>query len=64
MTTLTIKQTYCAFCEWVANFFNGVCNTLLLLGYSRTAAELSRMGYHEEARNLMIEKLKLLKESE
>lgn len=63
MTTL-VATTYCAFCEWVSKFFSGLGNTLLLIGYSRTAAELSRMGYHEEAKNLMTEKLKLQKESE
>lgn len=68
MTTLTIKQTYCAFCEWVAKTlkvsWNGFVNTMELIGYSRAAAELTRMGRYEEARALMLEKTKLLNSKE
>jgi hypothetical protein len=68
MTTLTIKQTYCAFCDWVAKTlkvsWNGFANTIQLMAYSRAAAELCRMGRYEEARVLMIEKTKLLNSKE
>lgn len=68
MTTLTIKQTYCAFCEWVAKTlkktWNGFADTLQLMAYSRAAAELVRMGRYEEAKVLMLEKTKLLNSKE
>ena len=33
--------------------------TLLLVGYSRAAAELARQGYHEQAKQCMLEVAKM-----
>jgi len=33
--------------------------TLLLVGYSRAAAELTRQGYHEQAKQCMLEVAKM-----
>ena len=40
------------------NFWKGVAWRLELLGRSKAAAELSRMGYHDQAKELMMEMLK------
>ena len=37
----------------VGGFFSGFNSFFLSLGRARAAAELSRMGYHKEAKNLM-----------
>ena len=41
------------------NFFKSVDRSLTVVLYARAAAELSRMGKHEEAKQLLAEKLKL-----
>ena len=52
MTTLT--ATYCAFCEALRNFGRKVIETFEIAGQARAAAELARMGYHEEAKNCIL----------
>lgn len=42
----------------VKNFFRGVMWRLELLGRAKAAAELSRFGYHDQARALMLELVK------
>lgn len=37
----------------VGGFFSGFNNFFLSLGRARAAAELSRMGYYQEAKHLM-----------
>jgi len=41
------------------NFFKSVDRFFMTVGYAKAAAELSRMGKHEEAKHLLAEKLKL-----
>jgi hypothetical protein len=42
--------------------WNGIQRTLLIAGHARAAAELSRQGYHEAAKSIMIEYAKLRNE--
>ena len=61
MTTLTIS--YCYVCEAVKRFGQSVYRAFEISGYARAAAELSRLGYHAEAKNcmMMIKDLKAFK---
>ena len=60
----TLAQTYwtytCKFCEVIRKAFYVAFVGLIAMGESagraRAAAELSRMGYHEEAKNIMLGK--------
>jgi hypothetical protein len=36
-------------------FWSGLYNTCEIIGYSRAASELARMGLHEEAKNCMMQ---------
>ena len=56
---LTITATYCAVCEWFASVGRGIVRFTEIASYSRAAAELTRQGFHAEAKELMTEKLKL-----
>ncbi len=51
MTAITL--TYCAFCEFASKVFTGMIKTCETIGNARAARELSRMGYHKEAKALM-----------
>ena len=59
---LVLRHTYqetCEICESIAKFFVKVGsrfnNFFTRVGYARAAAELTRQGYHKEAKNLMID---------
>jgi len=60
----TLAQTYwtytCKFCEVIRKAFYVAFVGLIAMGESagraRAAAELSRQGYHQEAKNLMLGK--------
>ena len=58
MTTVTISTYYCTFCEAVKTraikFGKGFINITESIGRARAAAELSRMGYQDEAKALML----------
>ena len=41
------------------NIFKSIDRFFRTVGYAKAAAELSRMGKHEEAKQLLAEKLKL-----
>lgn len=47
----------------LSGFFRGVNHWFLCAAHARAAAELSRQGYHEEAKNIMMDYAKL-KETE
>lgn len=59
MTTSAIYEHTCNICEIIANKLKTVGSNFnaffLAVGYARAAAELSRMGYHVEAKALMME---------
>ena len=59
MTTIAIRQYYCSFCEKIASIGRGFMRVMEIASNSRAAAELTRQGYHTEAKALMTEKLKL-----
>ncbi len=50
-----MAQTYCAFCDAVANTFNKMINVTESIGKARAANALAQMGYYEEAKYLMTE---------
>ena len=52
-----LASKYCAICEavaeWTNNFVKGMINTFETLGRARAAAELTRQGFHKEAKALL-----------
>jgi hypothetical protein len=50
-----MTQTYCTFCDAVANTFNNIIGITESIGKARAASALAQMGYHEEAKALMME---------
>ena len=62
MTTATISTRYCTFCDAVKKI---ALSTLIAIwafgestGRARAAAELTRMGMHNEAKALMLDGVK------
>ena len=53
----TLASKYCAICEavaeWTNNFVKGMINTFETIGKARAAAELTRQGFHKEAKALL-----------
>jgi len=41
------------------NIWKHLSDHIMLIGYARAAAALSRQGYHEEAKELLFQKLDL-----
>ena len=58
MTTTTLNTYYCAFCAAVAKFankfFTKTISAFESMGRARAAAQLAQMGYHEQAREIML----------
>jgi hypothetical protein len=50
-----MTQSYCAFCDAVANTFNKMIQITESIGKARAANALAQMGYYEEAKYLMTE---------
>ena len=55
MTTLVSNYVFSP----LSGLWSSIERTMMIAGYSRAAAELSRQGYHEEAKRTMIELTKL-----
>jgi hypothetical protein len=59
MTTSTLNTYYCTFCAAVAKFanktFTNILNVTEAIGTARAAAALSQMGYHDLAKDLMLQ---------
>lgn len=62
---LTLRVAYketCEICDKIAELtaviFNKIITTFETLGTARAASQLAQMGYHEEAKYLMIEAAK------
>jgi hypothetical protein len=51
-----LTQTYCAFCDAVVNFGNKLMGITESIGRARAASALAQMGYHEQAKQLMLGK--------
>jgi len=54
MTTLVMNYTVNPFWTALKAFGRGTYNFLESVGRARAAAELSRQGYHEAAKNVML----------
>lgn len=58
MTTATLNTYYCAICASIAKFasktFTKIMDTCDSIGRARAAAQLAQMGYHKEAKALML----------
>jgi len=58
MTTSTISTYYCAFCRAVKTRANKLLDNILaqaeVVGSTRAANELTRMGLHKEAKVIMM----------
>lgn len=50
-----MTQTYCAFCDAVANTFKNMIGITESIGKARAANALAQMGYYKEAKQLMME---------
>ena len=50
----TITLYYCSFCESVNNFFKKLVTLGEVAGTYRAATQLANMGYHKEAKALMM----------
>ena len=62
---LTLRVAYketCEICDKIANLtsviFDKIITTFETLGTARAASQLAQMGYHEEAKYLMLEAAK------
>jgi len=51
MSALAVNYIYNPF----AGFFKGILATFEIVGYSRAAAHLATLGYHEEAKKCMMQ---------
>ena len=54
MTTLVMNYTVNPFWTALKSFGRGTWNFFESVGRARAAAELSRQGYHEAAKNVML----------
>jgi len=45
----------------ISRIWQGIKDTCEIIGYSRAAAHLASLGYHEEAKNCMMQVAKLKK---
>jgi len=65
MSTTALYEHTCNICEIIADKLTTLGNNMIksfeVVGYARAAAELARMGYHEEANALMMEMMELKK---
>jgi|TARA_B110000444_G_scaffold60236_1_gene56085 hypothetical protein len=52
MSTITLY--YCSICETLNKFFTKLIKACEQIGTARAAAELSRQGYHEQAKALIL----------
>ena len=65
---LTLRVAYketCEICDTIAKFTKSAFQTILditeSMGYAIAASRLANMGYHEEAKHLILERAKLKK---
>lgn len=49
MNVMVIRNSF-SINKWFNNLFSTADHIIHTIGYARTAAELSRLGFHEEAR--------------
>ena len=54
MTTLVMNYTVNPIWNAIRKLGRGIVHTQTLMGYSRAAAELARLGYYEESKNVMM----------
>ena len=50
-----LTQTYCYFCEAVAETLTKCMGITESIGKARAASALAQMGYYEQAKNIMME---------
>tara|TARA_Y100001938_G_C8035486_1_gene403089 strand:+ start:298 stop:483 length:186 start_codon:yes stop_codon:yes gene_type:complete len=55
MTTAVMSYVFSPF----SGIWSSITRTAEIVGYSRAAAELTRIGFHEEAKKCMVEAAKL-----
>jgi len=58
MTTLVSNYVFSP----LSGLWRGIERSMMIAGYSRAASELTRQGYHEEAKKTMLELTKLRNE--
>ena len=62
MTTLVMNYTVNPIWNAIRKLGRGIVHTQSLMGYSRAAAELARLGYYEESKNVMMKYTELKNE--
>jgi len=62
MTELVMNYTVNPLSTFFKSLWKGIVHVNLVIGYSRAASELARMGYYAESKELMM-KLKEFKEN-
>jgi len=53
-----LTQTYCTFCDAVANTLEKCVGITDRIGKARAASALAQMGYYKKARDIMLEETK------
>jgi len=53
-----LTQTYCTFCDAVANTLEKCVGITDSIGKARAASALAQMGYYKKARDIMLEETK------
>ena len=54
MTARTTNYYWWSLKQELINMFSHLLRTAEIIGHSRAASELTRMGYHEEAKRVMM----------
>ena len=55
MTTLVMNYTINPLAGFFSAIFRGLHHSMLVAGHARAASELARQGYHEAAKQVMLE---------
>lgn len=62
MTALVMNYTINPLAGFLSAIFRGLHHSMLIAGHSRAASELARQGYHEAAKQVMLELTELRRE--
>ena len=55
MTTLVMNYTINPIAGFLSAIFRGLHHSMLIAGHARAASELARQGYHEAAKQVMLD---------
>ena len=55
MTALVMNYTINPLAGFLSSIFRGLHHSMLIAGHARAASELARQGYHEAAKQVMLD---------